>query len=416
MEDVKEMTSALGELRDFCKQDWDPLENQDISGNILKYLGVKDLLKASLVSKKWYTTIGSSMEFKKRVTVYVDENDKSKPRRDVRRLINLFFISSVMADDLKWIRRFSWKKVDVEEAVFTNVNEFSCFLKALGPAVETMTLYCIGFLSSIGSFEEISFPALTTLKLEMLSYQAFKPLIATHEKLHSIFIDYFGLFKSPSLNTLTLDMLRINICSIVGKNPGITNLRIQWPPMVPNMIWVERKLLKLKLETLHFTIEKENEEQCLKFLTLQRDHLRQFSLKMSIGNLTNVWNTPKNLQLLSMDIETRDALPKENYELKRFESITHLSLDSNLKEFPHKVFNEILSAAPNLEFLFILNMTEKLVKIIASLKNSKLKSISFNRIVDRAALKKVLPKIELKNESYDMFRQAARQRLNFPNF
>lgn len=116
---------------------------------ILERLTVKEILKASEVSKTWYSFIGSSSKIMKKIKLsfWMD-----KPRHLSHEIYTLS----------KSCR--NWKSVELKSLIFLSAGELEYFLKSFQNTVEELELVNILVRNRI-SFEVLDFPKLKSLKI-----------------------------------------------------------------------------------------------------------------------------------------------------------------------------------------------------------------------------------------------------------
>lgn len=149
----------------------------ELSESILKFLDAAAILNASLVSKNWYNTIGSSAAVMDKIKLKIDCSCDDKtielitkgPRQYRRLFINENLIETCKMCASKCIPlmlKYPWKWVRIENMEFLTTAEATNFLKHFESTVETLFITNF-FIDShiVARDHKFTFPKLVHLQL-----------------------------------------------------------------------------------------------------------------------------------------------------------------------------------------------------------------------------------------------------------
>lgn len=199
---------------------FDPVEflPEEVALTIFNYLGTKDLLNASKVSKGWHSIIGSSTSTMKRIKLTIicscedrcDAYALSNLARSVRKYENLKLERCADCIDLveplfQTMNR--WKRVKLSDTKFNTTAQALQMLSSIQETVEVLTLSSVVIKGDSEQVTSHSFPKLQKLKVKDSSSQFFEALERV-KSLKSLNIEDSS--ESPAATASVVRMLKGN--------------------------------------------------------------------------------------------------------------------------------------------------------------------------------------------------------------
>lgn len=325
-----------------------------LQAKILNKLNVKQLLNATLVSKRWNTMITDSEVFKNSVWIrcYSPIGDLDSIRNSTRHYEN-FKLSDTMGGPIEaivlhYLKQVIWKRV------YLYIRNPDCpYLSELIDVIaETVEELELRSLVQLQIREDCTFPKLKRLRIVNCQEFVFEAF----------------LFKTPILQTFSFDspsQEQIQILPMLREKPHITHLHLKG--RILNEIFEQNitRIVSLNLLTLSINNDSRNilsedqENNVVSFIQNQK-YLESLYLTNNIcNNLINMlWNSmPSALTHISFKELSQPTL--EDFFLIPNENIIELHFHG-----PVRTLEEIipfLEACPNLERLYVQNLTAELV-------------------------------------------------------
>lgn len=365
---------------------------------ILSYLPVPDLLSASLVSKLWLESIGTSAAFKKSIIIKVHSwNNQAPPvvKDSVRDYENLSITDfEITSSILKGLRDKNWRRVTISIGTVSSQKSFIKLMQTFATVKHLKVLST--HISKLNSdHHPIELPDLEHLVLSDVTLDLFDVLIA----------------KQPSLKSLSLRFVSCDIASPrrVGEalaeffrhNEQLKDLEINY--LVTNDLFLVdiAKDSKMKLRALTIGLDNTTSEargHIEQFVQSQGENLELLKLVLhqkfikngpnewgywnhdqenenefnsdDIFILFNSWNSLVSLKTIvirflrnSTEIEVTRELLKT---LKRNVTVTSLHVQFMNVTAPASIVLEIMKLSPNLHTLYVTKLTPAIVRYSAS--------------------------------------------------
>lgn len=209
---------------------------------ILQHFTANEMLGASLVSQSWYSSIGESLQFRKKVNICIDEDTyqfgpfgdetpASNPRGDVTSMITSsrkyqrLFVDSITyhEEDLDWMEKQKWKTISFKVFNSFTSAQYVRYLGAFGGSVDQMTLKSLKVVTAAGERARVTrkaFPNLTKLIMRRCDPDALLPLTTPHPKLDRFIWNTSGGNDEPAVS------------AFLGENPTVKYLTISSAEML----------------------------------------------------------------------------------------------------------------------------------------------------------------------------------------
>lgn len=361
---------------------------------VLSYLPVTDLVCATLVSKLWNFTIGSSLTFRKRIAINIHSWNKHPPieignsNRSYETLsISDFKISS---QTLRSLRDKNWRNVTLSIGKISSQRSFVKLMESFS-TVKNLKIMCNNIRELSGS-PRLALPDLESLVLTDITLDLF-----------DMFITYHPSLKSLSLRFVSCDILsprRVGVAieEFFKLNSQLKDLEINY--YVTNDLFVDDiSKSNLKLRSLTIGLDettKTTQGNIEKFLRSQGDsieHLKLVLHQRSIkrgphewgywdnGNepsakssndmlmIFHVWNSMTSLKSLNIRFlqnsgelgDIRGLLKP----LKRNTNVTSLSIQAINVNVPFSFVIDFLKLMPNLKTIFTTKLDPAIVRYAA---------------------------------------------------
>ena len=366
----------------------------EIIDYILTFLTVDDLLEATLVSKLWNETIGSSTAFRNRVTIKLHAWNEEPPSviSSSKRNYEIVTICEYKVNSTKLLslRDKNWRKVTLSIGKISSQKSFMKLIETFA------TVKDLKILST--NIRELN----TSKKLEL---QDLENLVFS-----DVTLDLFDVFIAcqPSLKSLSLRYVSCDILSPrrVGEaiveflmiNQHLKDLELNH--LVTNDLFLVDISTKLHLKLRSLTIglddtSKTVRENIEKFLRTQGQHLEHLKLVLhskfikkgphewgywhddrenerssdDVLIIFNAWNSLTALKSLSIRFLHNSSDLEDNHELmrtlKRNTSVTELSIQfSNVICLPSLVM-DFMKLSPNLKTIYMTKLAPAVVRYAA---------------------------------------------------
>lgn len=392
---------GLSKNNEPSTSDCDPMNLKvfpdEIRQELLSYLPVSDLLSASLVSKLWLESIGSSIVFKKNIVIKLhswnnqDPPDVARSQRDYE--ILTISDSELSSKALNGLRDKTWKQVTMS---IGRIKSQKSFIKLMQAFEDVKNLKVLStHISKLNSdIQPLILPQLESLVLSDVTLDLFDALIVAQ----------------PSLKSLSLRFISCDIASPrrVGEalveffqlNHRLKDLEMNH--LVTNDLFLVdiTKNVNLKLRSLALGLDSTSpaaRDHIEKFMRSQGDSLEYLKLVLhqkfikrgqnewgywnypneneedrrtdDIFILFNVWNSMTSLKSIAIRFLQSSAEIEANRELmktlKRNTNVISLYVQFMNVSAPASIVLEIMKLSPNLQTLYVTKLTPAVVRFAA---------------------------------------------------
>lgn len=345
----------------------DPFEKlpEEIFDQILRHFEVVEILGClSLVSKKWYETIGKSVVCMQKIKL----NLRSRRKNDFAQRI----------DTLEWMSRKNSRKymtMQVNCLLDENISHgFYNFLKTCS-ALEYLNVRSIKIdQEKSEELTELSLPKLEYLKLMFIPRDIINKLLLSSANLRTLILWNETPLSYDNLNYLpnqsTIDCVR----KFMLNNEQMEELEIQgranfcsfFHEDITDYVKCRLKKFTLKLEMSPKLLTQEQEKNFIKFLSTQAVTLEYIYVDMCGENIVKyIFNSMPKLTAIRFDIELQEPNRFDVNEL----NLTENSMISNF-ELPYvKSFDDLkdyLNLVPNVKHLLIGHVVPRLVDYVTT--------------------------------------------------
>lgn len=329
---------------------------QNIINKIFNKLDVKQLLKATLVSKYWNTMVSNTEPFKRKVWLrcYSPLKDMDSLRQSSRNYENFKLSDSSGGGSLECIilqygKRATWKRV------YLYIRNVYCpflfeIFDIIASTVEELELRS---LQSLKMRENCTFSKLKRLRL-----------VNSHEFAFEAF-----LFRTPSLTTLSVQSPfqdQVHLITVLREKPHILHLQLKGNILGEIFDRNINCVVKLNLKTLNLnndttTILSEDVERNMIHFVQNQDNLKRLFLVKNLSNklITLMWNRMPN----SVNHITFKELTQQTIMvcfLNTNENITDLDFEGSGRTFEE--LEPFLEACPYLRRLYIKEITVEIIE------------------------------------------------------
>ena len=373
----------------------------NIIDKIFNKLDVKQLLKATLVSKQWNTLISNSEPFKRKVWLrcYSPLKDMDSLRGSKRNYENFKLSDSSGGGSLECIilqygKRVTWKRV------YLYIRNIYCpflsdVIDIIANTVEELELRSI---QSLKIRENCIFPKLKRLRL-----------VNAHEFAFEAF-----LFKTPCLTTLSVQSPyqdQVHLTTILREKPHILHLQLKGNILREIFERNVNNVVQLKLETLNLnndtlTILNENiERNMINFVQNQESMKRLFLVKnLSNKLITLMWNRmPISVTHITFKELTQQTIMV--CFLDTNQNITDLDFEGSGRTLEE--LEPFLEACPNLKRLYVKELTVEIIEYcgknlekLESLKYQTTKKLSIDKAERHDACMNILLQPWIRNKKF----------------
>lgn len=376
----------------------DPLNPEvfpaEIVDYILNYLAVTDLIEATLVSKLWNETIGSSTAFRNRVAIKLHAWNQEPPSAisSSKRSYEILFLSDFKVNSTKVLslRDKNWRKVTLN---IGKISSQKSFLKLMETFATVKELKILGTnIRELNTNKKLELPCLENLVLSDVTLDLF-----------DVFIVHQPSLKTLSLRYVSCDILsprRVGeaIVEFLSLNQQIKDLEMNH--LVTTDLFLVNIGPKLQLKLRSLTIGLDDTSKTIlgnieEFLRSQADHLEHLKLVLhskfikkgphewgywqnegedertsdDVSILFNVWNSMSALNSLSIRFLQNSSALEDNRELmrtlKRSTSVTDLSIQFSNVNCPPSLATDLMKLSPNLKTIYVTKLTPAVVRYAA---------------------------------------------------
>lgn len=302
-----------------------------------------------------------------KVQINVGKNDDNEKdlMQSARKYTNvkLHNFSETIAE---YLMRHSWRWASL---LIGNIKDVQCeqLLNILAPSIRSFEFYVENILPSKDSMTTIDFPVLDSMTFRWTTKKIFEPFLGANNK---------------NLKNVTIELSKRNCHGIVQQfllsNTTIINLSIRLCNEDYNDLFSEDFSgdLRVKLQTLSFYwrnvsyVDEEKIENWKRFLMTQKDCLKRlvfectFDCKLVLEMIINEMNSLEHLTFVDLDDEALLTSEKTNFDLQQNLSIKQIDVCVNWF-ISDEMFQDIVRASPNLEILYLFELTSKTMKFLA---------------------------------------------------
>lgn len=364
---------------------------------ILSYLPVPDLLSASLVSKLWLESIGTSAAFKKGIIIKVHSwNNQAPPvvKDSVRDYENLSITDfEITSSILKGLRDKNWKRVTISIGTVSSQKSFIKLMQTFATVKHLKVLST--HISKLNSdHHPIVLPDLEHLVLSDVTLDLFDVLIAKQPSLKSLSLrfvscdiasprrvgealaEFFTLneqLKDLEINYLvTNDLFLVDIAKdskmkLRALTVGLDNTTSEARGHIEQFVQSQGENLELLKLVLHQKFIKNGPNEW-GYWNRERENENEFN-SGDVFILFNSWNSLVSLKTIvirflrnSTEVEVSRELLKT---LKRNVTVTSLHVQFMNVTAPASIVLEIMKLSPNLHTLYVTKLTPAVVRYAA---------------------------------------------------
>lgn len=356
--------------------------NETVMENIFDYLTFEDLLKCSLVCKRWEKFIGRSpvcmrkLELKFHNIQWMTRPDFELLLSSGREYLCVSISNVFISSRVKLILgQFKWKSVKLCNLQFTSELEFLDFLGHFEPSAERIGLKNIKVWPMVQHLEvNHVFPKIRHIEIAISSRFIFKKMFRCCTEVTRLSLD----LPSSRFDDEDLEEIVNSVQSFMLRNKKLIVLHLGMSTEIFNLVFTESFVLnvkfKLKALKLHRfkktqqfhnsralenvevfllnqspTLEKIHSETCLGFSVLNIIFNEMKKVKMVIIKDLHEYGMKEDIQFLS---------------LAQNPSIIHLNIQTFARY--HEIFDLVLKATPNIRTLKMFAMSQEVLNILAS--------------------------------------------------
>lgn len=385
---------------EFSTSDGDPFNPEvfpeEIREEILSFLGVKHLLEASLVSRLWSTTIGSSLCFKRKVMINLHSWDESAPSAiaDSDRSYENLTVAEFKTSSTKLLslRKKNWRRVTLSVGKISSQKSFIKLMETF-EAVKNLKILSTN-IRELNTNKKLTLVDLERLVLSDVTLDLFDVFIANQPSL-----------KSLSLRFISCDILSPRrtgeaIVEFLALNQTLKDLEMNH--LVTNDLFVANVAPKLPLKLRSLTIGLDETSQIVQenieyFLRSQGDNVEHLKLILhqkfvkkgpnewgywergnnvendrasdEISMIFNVWNSLTSLKSLFVRFLQNSSEIVINRELlkslKRNVNVTIIFIQFMNINAPSSIIIELMKLCPNLRVLYVSKLIPAIVRYAA---------------------------------------------------
>ena len=334
----------------------------EIRETIFKHLSFEDIIKASAVSKLWYSSTANSETCMEKIQINIGKDDKNESdlkasQRNYKNLKLHNFTSSIV----EYLVKHNWARLNLLIGSI-NDKEFFRLLNIFAPSVTEIEFYLENVIAK-EILPVVNFPHLETVVIRWTDMKIFEPFFGENENLKNVVIELKQagthenvknfLCRNKTIKNLSMRLCHLDLMDFFAEDFSdqhqlqMETLGFYWK----GTLFVERKLIK-NLEKFFLT-----QKNCLQRLVYEGT----FNTKSILELIINEMEALKHLTLVDLDpILTQEG----EYNFKPNFSIEHIDVCVNWFVFD-KVFEELIKATKNLEVLYIIELTLDTIKFLA---------------------------------------------------
>lgn len=350
--------------------------------NIFDYVPPQDLLKCSLVCKRWEKFIARSsvcmrtLELKLHNTQWITRVEfellvSSRRKYSCVSMSNVNITSRVRLI----LGQFEWKSVKLCNLQFNSELDFLDFLGHFEPSAERIGLKNIK-VSAMPQHLEINyiFPKISHLEIILSSRFIFKKVFRCCTELTRLSLD----IPCSRFDEEDLEEIVSSIQSFMLRNKKLVALHLGVSTVIFNAVFTERfvvnvnfKLRALKLHRFKKTQQFRNSlalENIIVFILNQSSSLEKIHVEtfLGFGVLSIIFNEMKKVKTVIIK-DLHEYGMKEDIQflsLAQNPSIVHLDIQTFARY--HEIFDIVLKASPNIRSLKMFAMSQQVLNLLAS--------------------------------------------------
>lgn len=334
---------------------------------IFQHFGFNDVVELSLVSRSWCSSIGRSKKCMEKVQINVgkDKTNEDGLRESKRNYTNLK-LHSISESIIEYLVELKWVRLNLLIGSITD-KDFLRLLNIFAPTIVEIELYLENVIATENceNLPVLNFPCLETVTFRWTPTRVFEPFFGeSNNKLKNVEIELKQsgahevvktfLCRNKSIKNLSMrlcheDLLEFFAEDFANKHElRLDILSFYWR----NTLFVERKTIA-NLEKFFLT-----QKDCIEKLVFECT----FNCKRVLELIVNEMKSLKHLTLVDLD----PVLIQEGVECNFKPNISIKQIDVCVNWFiAERMFDQLILAAPNLEVLYIFELTLDAMKFLA---------------------------------------------------
>ncbi|CAO1410725.1 unnamed protein product [Diamesa hyperborea] len=352
----------------------------EVKDKILRYLTFQEMLNCSLVAKCWYEYIGKSEKSMKKCILryghprdYANKKPKKEPKKkDAQSIQNskrnyhtLDVTLSKRGHETAFLPTKAWRKVQLNVGKFTSKLDYFRYLSLFPPTLYDLR---INFMKDIGKNDttlKLEFPALEYLMFESVPLAALEPFMVRHKKLKLLCLEKIIEPKKSllSFSDVMKDILRLNTTLM---DLRMTDCNLFSEDLSQKVTFKLRNLvIKFPANT---QISYNKQQNLSRFIKLQGKTLVELSVSewVDLSIIYRVWDTMtmmRQFTILSWNENNNFEPCEEVRTIAPNPKLTHIYL--LIKNMANSWLFPLLTASPNLTFLFTRKLTRDISEFVA---------------------------------------------------
>lgn len=334
---------------------------------ILQHCSFDDVIKISSVSASWHVSTGNSEKCMDKILVNIgkDKTNEADMKGSKRSYKNLK-LHSLSENIIKYLVCHKWVRLNLLIGSITD-KEFLRLLNIFAPTVKEIEFYLENVISPATRevLPAIDFPCLEVLTFRWTPAKVFEPFFGGNNKsLKNVEIELkqsgahenvkIFLCKNKSINNLSMrlcheDLLEFFAEDFTSKHElKMEILSFYWR----NTLFVERKVIA-NLEKFFLS-----QKDCVQRLVFEAT----FNCKRVLELIVNEMKALTHLTLVDLD----PVLTQEGSDYNFQKNLSIQQIDVCVNWFiSDKMFDHLILSAPNLEVLYIFELTLDAMKFLA---------------------------------------------------
>lgn len=378
----------------------DPLVkcHEHVHSLIFQHLSVPELLECSLVSRKWYKTIGASSQAMSKLWLNVGDRFNEPKKCDLKvfraseRNYQNFKMSEIENGlQIVLFPRREWRGAQIDIQSFTSFKDYVNLLRIFNETIVDLDLFDMDIENVESQPEALSFKKLQKLRIGYVNSAALQPFMRNMKKLERIVLENISDIGKTNDNSREL------ITKFLQLQPQLTYLSLSSEAFVKSFEDVSVFDFQLKYLLIEYSEKGENDVSRKVLENLENFLMNQKQLKWitlcewTFSQTISTIFLNKSIQRVSFDYE----------DLKNFSSMK-VNVNQNLKHLDFdcenitlKWIQPILECAPKAEILYVFHVTEELLDYVLT-KLKFLKVLRYCSIFDN--FKDLLKQKNARNE------------------
>lgn len=334
----------------------------EIRETIFHYLSFEDIVKASEVSKLWYSSTANSKKCMEKFQINIGKDEKNEAdlntsQRSYKNLKLHNFSTSIV----EYLVKHNWARLNLLIGSISD-KDFLRLLNIIAPSITEIEFYLENVIAK-EILPVVNFPRLETVVIRWTDMKIFEPFFGENENLKNVVIELKQagthknvkrfLCRNKSIKNLSMRLCHLDLMDFFAEDFSdkhqlqMETLCFYWK----DTLFVERKLIT-NVEKFFLT-----QKNCLKRLVYEGT----FNTKSILELIVNEMKVLKHLTLVDLDpILTQEG----EYNFKPNFSIQHIDVCVNWFIFD-QVFEELIKATKNLEVLYVIELTHDTIKFLA---------------------------------------------------